>query len=175
MQRKKGLTSKTSLKPTTKKRKKSPKALLKKSADEWFSRYVRLRDSEFKEDGWYGACITCSKTGRVAWIDDNGKLRFIKGWDAGHYITRGNWYLRHDEENVNLQCSFHCNKMKSGNLEKYKPALDLKYGDGVRSRLDNDALDNPTYNPPSEALAQIVHDAKEYISYMLEHPDNYRK
>jgi hypothetical protein len=163
------LKAKTNLKATTKKRKKSPKTLLKKSAWEWFSRYVRLRDSEFKEDGWYGTCITCSKTGRVAWIDDKSKLRFVRGWDAGHYITRGNWYLRHDEENVNLQCSFHCNKMKSGNLEKYKPALDLKYGDGTRKKLDKEARNNPTYNPPSEELEQVVHDAKEYINYMTEH------
>jgi hypothetical protein len=133
-----------------------------------------MRDTEYMDDGWYGTCVTCSHTGKVAWVDEKDKLRWTRGWDAGHYISRGNWYLRFDEENVNLQCAFHCNKMKSGNLEKYKPALDLKYGNGTRARLDKDARDNPTHNPPKEELEQVIHDAKESIAFMRTHADNYR-
>lgn len=148
--------------------------ILKKDTDEWFSRYIRLRDTVFKDDGWYGDCITCSKSGLIAWIDEKGKLRFTRGWDAGHYISRGNWFLRFNEQNVNLQCAFHCNKMKSGNIEKYKITLDDKYGNGTRKQLDKEALANPTYNIKKEELEQIRHDAKEYIGYMLAHADMYR-
>lgn len=173
MQQKSPLKRATGLKATSKRRKKSPKTVLKKTAWEWFSRYVRLRDSSFKEDGWYGTCITCSKSGKVAWVDEKNTLRFIRGWDAGHYISRGNWYLRHDEENVNLQCSFHCNKMKSGNIEKYKVALDMKYGDGTRKRLDDAAKKNPIYNPPVSELEQIIQDSKVEVEHMLRYPDRY--
>lgn len=159
------LRTKTPLKKSTKldKRPKSPRAKLKEEAWKQFSRYIRIRDTDLLNDGWYGKCITCSHYGRVAYIDENNKLRFTPGWDAGHYISRGNWYLRHDEENVNLQCKFHCNKMKSGNIEVYKVALDEKYGDGTREKLDNAARDNKGYNPPKEELEQVVNDAKECI------------
>lgn len=92
-------------------------------------------------------------------------IRFMAGWDAGHYISRGNWFLRHDEENVNLQCKYHCNKMKSGNIEQYKIALDDKYGDGTRARLDKLALENRGYAPKVEELRQVIEDSKEYLSW----------
>lgn len=163
----KPLTARTplrgSLKP--KKQKTSPKTLLKRKAWEEFSRYVRIRDTERVDNEWYGTCITCTHSGRVAWLDEDSKLRFDKGWDAGHYISRGNWFLRHDEENVNLQCKYHCNKMKSGNLEKYKPALDLKYGSGTRAKLDKLARDNQSYNPPKEELQQVIEDSVAQVDY----------
>src|SRR4051812_19945744 len=89
---------------------------LVKVADGCFSKYVRLRDCDFKGDGWYGTCITCSKTGRVV-REDGG---FERGWDAGHFVSRGNKVVRFDEMNVNLQCAFRCNNMRSGEYEKYR-------------------------------------------------------
>lgn len=142
----------------------------KRLAWKLFSRYVRLRDSEYRLDGdqgagWYGTCITCSKTGLIAYIDETGKLRFTSGWDAGHYIGRGNWYLRHDEENVNLQCAFRCNKMRSGEHEKYRLALDLKYGDGTGTKLDMVAAVNSDYKAPIAELRQVIHDSQEQVDW----------
>ena len=140
---------------------------LVKVADEAFSKYVRLRDSDHIGDSWVGTCITCSKNGTVAWLDD-GKLRFVSGWDAGHFIQRGAKITRFDEENVNLQCAFHCNKMKSGNLEKYKPALDIKYGEGTWRKLSETAQANQYYKFNKPQLLEIIHDAKEAIAFMEE-------
>lgn len=151
----------------TPKKRKAPKiTLLKRKAWKVFSQYVRLRDSERKGNKWYGVCITCSHNGLVAYIED-GKLKFTRGWDAGHYISRGNWFLRHDEENVNLQCSFRCNRMRSGEHEKYKLALDFKYGDGTSKKLDQLAADNPAHRPTITELEEVIHNATEAIDFYV--------
>lgn len=133
-------------------------------ADEWFSKYVRLRDSEFGENVWVGTCITCSKTGAVAWLDD-GKLRFNKGWNAGHFVTRGNKVVRFNDENVNLQCAFRCNNMRSGEVVKYRAALKIKYGDEVPGELEELAESTQYYKFTREELLNIIKDAKEFISW----------
>lgn len=153
------------MKATTQTKKRKPTPLWKK-ADKAFSRYVRIRDCWYRDGEWWGKCITCSKTGSVAWYDEKGTLRFRKGWDPGHFIGRSNWYLRYDEENVNLQCSFACNKMKSGNLEKYKPALDLKYGEGTWRRLSDEAQANTKYRQSKEELETILHDCEEQLTWL---------
>lgn len=104
---------------------------LKKLADDNFSWMVRLRDSEPVNMEYQGTCITCSKTGTVAWLDDEtGKLRFTKGWNAGHFVTRGNLVVRFDERNVNLQCL-----TKESNINMYgnytRSIKDIIVGDAV--------------------------------------------
>lgn len=141
---------------------------LVKIADKEYSRYIRLRDSEFDGEVFIGKCITCSKKGTVAWFDDTGKLRFTKGWDAGHFIERGIHSIRYEEENVNLQCSFHCNKMKSGNHEKYKDELDKKYGDGTYRELEKMAkLPGSRKILTKPELLQIIADSKKWVDYTL--------
>lgn len=54
-------------------------------ADAWFSKYVRLRDSEFKGDGWYGECI--DGCGRILPVYVQGKWKSSS--NNGHFITRG--------------------------------------------------------------------------------------
>ena len=138
-------------------------------ADEWFSKYIRLRDCERSGQYWNGKCITCNKFGTVAYIDDNNKLRFVAGWDNGHFISRGVFKLRWDEENTNLQCSYHCNKMKSGNIEKYKLALDEKYGVGTYRKLEDIAMEDDAYKRPGkEELLQIISDSKQQIRWQLQ-------
>src|ERR1700756_1802503 len=113
---------------------KSSKELIK-TADEWFSKYIHLRDSHYFDEEWTGTCVTCSKTGRVARIED-GKLRFDVGWNAGHFVTRGHKIVRFDEQNVHLQCAFRCNNMKSGEYEKHRLAIDKMYGEGTAASLE---------------------------------------
>lgn len=136
-----------------------------KKADEFFSKYVRLRDSEPMNGEYVGTCITCSKTGTVAWRDDSGKLRFTNGWNAGHFIGRGNKVVRFDEMNVNLQCAFRCNKMRSGEYVKYKAALRLKYGDEVPEQLEKLAEETQYYKQTHEELDQVIADSKEQIKF----------
>lgn len=114
--------------------------------------------------------MTCSKIGLVAWLDEKGVLRFVKGWDAGHFISRGVQQLRFDEENVNLQCSFHCNKMKSGNLEKYKPALNMKYGDGTWEKLSKVAQEEGSHRLFTKAeYLEMNEDFKQQVAWYKEH------
>lgn len=169
MEPKKPLRARKSLKPRKTPRKRpTPKiTTLKRSAWKYFSRYVRLRDSKKRGNRWFGKCITCSRKGLIAWVDEMGKLRFVKGWDAGHFVSRGNWFLRHEEENVNLQCNYHCNKMKSGNREKYIPALDEKYGIGTADKLDRLAKENPIYRVKVGELEEIINDSKAAIDFYL--------
>lgn len=103
----------------------------------------------------------------MAWYDDTGKLRFKRGWDNGHFITRGNFFLRWDEENANLQCSMNCNKMRSGNLEKYKPALDDKYGNGTWRKLEDLAQENPITRPTIAQMEEVIHDSKQQLDFLL--------
>lgn len=138
-------------------------------ADEAFSRYVRLRDSEYSEGQWIGTCMTCTKTDVVAYIGEDGKLHFTHAWNNGHFVTRGNFITRYEEENCNLQCAFRCNKMNSGEYVKYKAALKLKYGDEVPARLEALADEFParTHHFTKEELLQIIKDSNEQIDYYV--------
>ena len=139
---------------------------LRKEADDWMSKMVRLRDSEPVGLEYQGQCITCSKTGTVAFLDDTtGKLRFTKGWNAGHFVTRGNLITRFVESNVNLQCAFRCNNMRSGETVKYRAALKEKYGDEVPGELEKMAEENQYYKFTREELEGIIEDSKEQVKW----------
>jgi hypothetical protein len=79
-----------------------------KEAQQWFNKYIRLRDME-------APCISCG--------------RFHSGqYHAGHYRTVGaNPELRFNELNVHKQCSA-CNNHLSGNIVQYRMALVRKIG-----------------------------------------------
>lgn len=166
------LKSKTPLKSRLNPRKqKTPTiTMLRRKADELFSHYVKLRDSERREDGFWGTCITCAFSRQVAWFDETGKLRYSRGWDAGHFVGRGNLYLRYDEENVNLQCSFRCNRMRSGEISKYRIALDNKYGTGTAQKLELSAAINCNYHLKKPELEEIIHNCITAINFYKEQP-----
>lgn len=98
-----------------------PLPKLVKKLDDVFQMCIRYRDNF--------TCITCSK-------------KFPSGertqCHAGHYISRGIYSTRWDEENVNCQCAG-CNLRQSrGDAEiwhKYEKELELKYGKGTVERL----------------------------------------
>lgn len=166
------LKRKTALKVTNKPKKRVPlekktvRQLIKET-DKYFSRYVRLRDSELEGLVWSGICITCSKSGPVAYIDDRQKLRFVTGWDNGHFVGRGNYVVRFNEENCNLQCSYRCNRLRSGEYVKYKEALRAKYGDHVPESLELLARQQPatSYKFTREELLGIIKDSRECINF----------
>lgn len=99
----------------------TPLPKLIKKLDDVFQMVIRYRDNF--------TCITCGR-------------KFPKGekteLHAGHYIGRGIYATRWDEENVNAQCAA-CNlKQSLADVEvihRYEAALKLKYGDDVIDRL----------------------------------------
>lgn len=99
----------------------TPLPKLIKKLDDIFQMCIRYRDNF--------TCITCGK-------------RFPKGertaLHAGHFISRGIYATRWDEENVNAQCAS-CNLKQSiadvETIHKYEQQLKLKYGQDVIERL----------------------------------------
>lgn len=162
------LKAKTGLRARAKpkKQKKPSITILRRKADKVFSISVRLRDSYPEKNGeFWGKCITCSKTARVAWFDETGKLRRDRDWDAGHFVSRGNRITRFEPENVNLQCKYHCNKMKSGNREKYRIALRDKYGDKIPEKLEKMADNEPHFRFTIEYLEDVIATAEAEIEF----------
>lgn len=145
---------------------KSAKELVK-VADKHFSEFIRLRDSTFRDDGWYGACITCSKRGQVARLE-NGKAKFNIGWNAGHFVTRGHKITRFDEQNVHLQCAYRCNNMKSGEYEKHRLAINRLYGEGSAEALEALVRQASLYKLYKFQLLDIISDYKARVNEIVQ-------
>ena len=94
--------------------------MILKTADRWFSKYIRLRDAD--ESG-YLFCISCGQP--VHW----------KKADAGHFIERGKKAVRYNEKNVNGQCT-DCNWIKEGNKIEYAKGLVKKWDPGIVEQLE---------------------------------------
>jgi len=90
-----------------------------KTADRWFSKYIRIRDSD---NQGIIICISCGIP--VHW----------RNADAGHFIKRQHKSLRYNEKNVNGQCKV-CNWLEQGNDIKYAKGLVKKYGQGIVDEL----------------------------------------
>lgn len=101
--------------------KKTEKQKLIEKLDDLFQMCIRYRDNF--------TCITCNKKYPVG---ERTNLH------AGHYISRGNYSTRWEEDNCNAQCSG-CNLRQSrGDAEiwhEYEKQLELKYGKGTVERL----------------------------------------
>lgn len=135
---------------------------LRKKADKLYSQYVRLRDSKYikTRDEWVGNCISCDKKLVVM---SNGK--WLKTANNGHFVGRGNYELRYDDENCNLQCP-HCNawRDKISMLEAYERALDDKYGTGTAKRLKK----RPVRSTMAKTeFQQVIKDSTEAITFLL--------
>jgi hypothetical protein len=100
----------------------------------------------------------------VAWHDGE-KIRFSPGWDAGHFMRRGEKVTRFEEENVNLQCSFRCNRLRSGEPEKYRIAVDLKYGNGTAEKLEKLVRTTDYYKFTKLQLLEIITDSKKQVEF----------
>jgi len=111
----------------------------KKTAWEWCSKYIRLRDAIAYRDknpevdlGW----VRCCSCGTLIHIKRNA--------DAGHYIERGRGGMSgvyFDERNINTQCK-NCNggfyagkNIRAQVDEAYHKFMLEKYGQGVIDEL----------------------------------------
>lgn len=100
----------------------------------WFSKFIRLRDSD--KNG-IGRCISCNKIIEVWRMDGKGEIHFNPLAHAGHYIGREAIFAgtKYDERNVNLQCAS-CNTYHEGNKSAYALALQRKYGPDILQILE---------------------------------------
>lgn len=92
---------------------------LEKTADKWFSLYIRLRNAD--ENGMV-KCVTC------------GKIAHYKEMDCGHFVTRNHKATRFLQKNCNVQCTA-CNQFKKGEQYKHGLYIDKKYGEGTAEHL----------------------------------------
>ena len=88
--------------------------------DDWFSRFIRLRDSDKYE---MLNCCTCGR--RVHW----------KSADCGHYVKRGHSATRFDEKNCAGQCRWPCNRRRNGEEQAHRLYINHKYGEGTAEFL----------------------------------------
>jgi hypothetical protein len=91
----------------------------KSKADKYFSKYIRLRDSD---SNGLSKCITC------------GTFKSWKEMDCGHFISRRFESVRYDEQNAHAQCK-KCNRFENGNQFEHGMKLDKKYGEGTAESL----------------------------------------
>jgi len=95
-------------------RKPSRKTIVKK-LDAIFSKYVRLKDADFKGNC---ICVTC------------GRSYYWKEIQAGHFISRKHYSTRWDERNVKPQC-YSCNVMRYGEQYKYSKYLGIELSEDL--------------------------------------------
>lgn len=109
------------MKETRGRKKLTPLPKLIKKLDDVFQMCIRYRDNF--------TCITCGKKFPVG---ERTQLH------AGHFIGRGHYATRWDEENVNAQCQSDNLKQSLADVEiihNYAKALEWKYGKGTVDRL----------------------------------------
>ncbi len=109
-----------------------------------FSKFIRARDAD-----WNGYC-KCISCGRVKKWNDS--------IDAGHYIPKGSdSALKYNEINVNAQCSYYCNKMKSGNQLLYRIGLVGKVGEEKVKQLEMAHFHKTTKKKPNQIELNLMY------------------
>lgn len=160
--------------PVRKKLEQKTAAQLIPEADKWWSRYVRLRDSEYTGTDFVAECIDgCGR--KMVVLDSAGKWK--QGVDCGHFVSRGVMSLRFSEENTHAQSSF-CNawRDKEDMLEGYRNGLALKCGEATVKELKRLSKLPEAYKRPSKSeLLRIIADTKQEVEYILAHKENYKR
>jgi hypothetical protein len=96
------------------------KKFKKSNTDDWFSKFIRIRDIK---TGEHCMCITC------------GKFEHWKDMDCGHFMLRDRPLTRFHEQNCNAQCK-RCNRFRDGEQYRHGKAIDEKYGKGTADKLE---------------------------------------
>lgn len=116
-------------------------------ADAIFSHYVRLK---YADSRGFVKCYTCD---------------ISKHWTLmqnGHFMKRGNLYLRHDERNCRPQDK-HCNEDLDGNLPEFSKRLDAECK-GLPDILRAEAV--IAYKPTREELRQVIAEYTPKVKYL---------
>jgi hypothetical protein len=90
-------------------------AKLIRKLDLWWSRIVRYRAAG---KGGFAQCYTCAVVDSVVQMDN------------GHFIDRAWLGHRFSENNCRIQCR-KCNRLMSGNIDRYEVLLRKELGDAI--------------------------------------------
>lgn len=115
-----------------------------KVADDHFSKLIRL---SYADENGIVECFTC-----------HVKLRWQHAQN-GHYIKRGNLFLRFDTRNCRPQCQ-DCNEYKHGNMAEFTRRLELEHS-GITEILKEEAA--LAYKPTRHEIQAIIADCKQKI------------
>lgn len=113
-------------------------------ADDYFSKDIRLSAAD--ENGIV-QCYTCDV-----------KLRWQE-IQNGHYIKRGNLFLRFDQRNCKPQCE-DCNKYKDGNMVEFTRRLETEHP-GITDILKEEAA--IVYKPTRHEIQAIITECKRKL------------
>lgn len=91
----------------------------KKTCDQWFSKYIRIRDANHNG---LCKCITCDT------------VKHWKEMDAGHFQSRRYMATRYEEKNCHAQCQ-RCNQYGAGEQYLHGQAINLLYGKGTAEKI----------------------------------------
>lgn len=91
----------------------------KKTCDQWFSKYIRIRDANHNG---LCKCITCDT------------IKHWKEMDAGHFQSRRYMATRYEEKNCHAQCQ-RCNQYGAGEQYLHGQAINLLYGKGAAENI----------------------------------------
>ena len=95
----------------------------KKTCDEWFSKYVRIRDAN---PNGLCKCITCNT------------VKYWNEMDCGHFQSRRFTATRWNEQNAHAQCQS-CNNYGSGEQYRHGIEIDALYGAGTAKELEKES------------------------------------
>jgi hypothetical protein len=124
---------------------------LVKDANTWFSRFIRLRDSD--KEG-IGKCICCNE------------LKKAKHADCGHYHSRRYKSLRWDEDNAHLQSKQH-------NLRMGDPLVHQGYQRNLIKKIGQESYDkievrkHNIFKPTIFELQVLINDFKDKVEILL--------
>jgi NinG protein len=110
-----------------------------KIADDIFSKWLRLSSAD--KNGVV-SCYTCDSSYR--WQDAQ----------CGHYMKRGNLFLRYDPRNCRVQGKC-CNEYEDGNYSEYTKRLESEYP-GITSILMEEAA--LVYKPTRDEIRGIINE-----------------
>lgn len=113
-------------------------------ADDYWSKVVRLSAAD--ENGW-ASCFTCDQV--LRWQE----------MQCGHYMKRGNLFLRFDARNCRVQCQ-PCNEHKGGNMAEYTRRLEAEQS-GITEILRQEAA--LVYSPSRSEIQAIITECKQKI------------
>jgi len=125
-----------------------------KRLDQWFSKFIRLRDSD--ENGFV-RCITC------------GTRKHWKEVDAGHFQTRAKYSTRWHEKNVHAQCKG-CNMKNGGQQYVHGKEIDKRYGEGVADEIVY--LSNQIMKFSTQEIRDMAKHYRELVKDELERVSN---
>jgi len=131
-------------KPKTKTR-----SQLVRDLDKVFSQYIRVKDSI---DGT-AVCVTC------------GDQKPWRQQQNGHYMSRGHYPTRWDEDNCHVQCVA-CNMFRSGNYTEYSIYMINRYGADFLPVL-RDKAKNGSKIPTSVIKGLIEEYTQKLLTYSL--------